>query len=89
MAGPAYIWPRPPAARQYSPTSPPRACQPQPGEPPATRSPTNALAAAADGRRLPFPTAAFDAIAHIDMLCCAPAKLAVLTETRRALRPHG
>ncbi len=46
-------------------------------------------AAVADGASLPFETACFDAILHSDVLCCLEAKLAVLRECRRVLRPGG
>ncbi len=46
-------------------------------------------AAVADGAALPFETGCFDAILHSDVLCCLAAKLAVLRECRRVLRPGG
>ena len=45
--------------------------------------------AVADGAALPFETGCFDAILHSDVLCCLAAKLAVLEECRRVLRPGG
>ena len=36
-----------------------------------------------DGARLPFASAAFDAITHSDVLCCLPAKPKMLDECRR------
>ncbi len=41
----------------------------------------------ADGGALPFADASFDAISHSDVLCCMPAKLAMLRECRRVARP--
>ncbi len=46
-------------------------------------------AAVADGAALPFETGCFDAILHSDVLCCLAAKLSVLKECRRVLRPGG
>lgn len=40
----------------------------------------------ADGAALPFAEGAFDAISHSDVLCCMPAKRALLTECRRVAR---
>jgi ubiquinone/menaquinone biosynthesis C-methylase UbiE len=40
----------------------------------------------ADGAKLPFRNAAFDAISHSDVLCCMPAKLSLLRECRRVAR---
>ncbi|MDX1527407.1 MAG: class I SAM-dependent methyltransferase [Gammaproteobacteria bacterium] len=45
--------------------------------------------AVADGSALPFREASFDAICHSDVLCCLPAKGAVLRECRRVIRPGG
>jgi len=45
--------------------------------------------AVADGAALPFETGCFDAILHSDVLCCLEAKLAVLRDCRRVLRPGG
>ncbi len=47
------------------------------------------LAAAADGGRLPFRDAAFDAVSHADVLCCLPGKFETLAETRRIVRAGG
>lgn len=41
----------------------------------------------ADGAALPFADASFDAISHSDVLCCMPAKLAMLQECRRVASP--
>ncbi len=46
-------------------------------------------AAVADGAALPFAEASFDAISHSDVLCCLEAKLSVLSECRRVVRPEG
>jgi cyclopropane fatty-acyl-phospholipid synthase-like methyltransferase len=46
-------------------------------------------AVASEGPRLPFATAAFDAVLHADVLCCLRAKRATLMSCRRILRPHG
>jgi SAM-dependent methyltransferase len=43
-------------------------------------------AVAADAAALPFPAASFDAISHSDVLCCMPAKEAMLTACRRVAR---
>jgi SAM-dependent methyltransferase len=45
--------------------------------------------AVADGARLPFGDAAFDALSHGDVLCCLPTKREVLRECRRVLRAAG
>jgi SAM-dependent methyltransferase len=45
--------------------------------------------AAGDGASLPFRGDCFDAIGHSDVLCCLPAKLDMLRECRRVLRPGG
>ena len=39
-----------------------------------------------DGAALPFAESSFDAISHSDVLCCMPAKLALLKECRRVAR---
>jgi ubiquinone/menaquinone biosynthesis C-methylase UbiE len=39
-----------------------------------------------DGAALPFAESSFDAISHSDVLCCMPAKLALLHECRRVAR---
>ena len=44
------------------------------------------LAVAADGAVLPFKGGSFDALSHSDVLCCTPAKLALLQECRRVGR---
>jgi SAM-dependent methyltransferase len=43
-------------------------------------------AVGADGAKLPFRDRAFDAVGHSDVLCCMPAKLAMLRECRRVAR---
>jgi len=43
----------------------------------------------ADGAALPFRDGWFDAVSHSDVLCCLDAKLDVLKECRRAIRPEG
>ncbi len=43
----------------------------------------------ADGAALPFPDDCFDAVSHSDVLCCLEAKLEVLGECRRTIRPGG
>jgi ubiquinone/menaquinone biosynthesis C-methylase UbiE len=40
----------------------------------------------ADGATLPFKDASFDALSHSDVLCCMPAKLAMLRACRRVAR---
>ncbi len=45
--------------------------------------------AVGDGSALPFPEAMFDAVCHSDVLCCLPAKGAVLRECRRVIRQGG
>jgi ubiquinone/menaquinone biosynthesis C-methylase UbiE len=40
-------------------------------------------AVVSDGTALPFAAGSFDAISHSDVLCCMPAKLALLKECRR------
>lgn len=45
--------------------------------------------AAADGAALPYRSGWFDAVSHSDVLCCLEAKLAVLKECRRVIRPGG
>ena len=45
--------------------------------------------AVAHGAELPFESGKFDAISHSDVLCCLEAKLAVLTDCRRVIRPGG
>jgi 27-O-demethylrifamycin SV methyltransferase len=52
-------------------------------------SPGRCWVAVADGARLPFGDGAFDAVSHGDVLCCLPAKRAVLQECRRVLRGGG
>ena len=42
-----------------------------------------------DGTALPFAESSFDAISHSDVLCCMPAKLALLKECRRVVRPDA
>jgi SAM-dependent methyltransferase len=44
------------------------------------------VAVVADGAALPFKSASFDALSHSDVLCCTPAKQAVLRECRRVAR---
>jgi SAM-dependent methyltransferase len=39
-----------------------------------------------DGTALPFAEGSFDAISHSDVLCCMPAKVALLEECRRVAR---
>jgi SAM-dependent methyltransferase len=41
----------------------------------------------ADGAALPFRAGSFDALSHSDVLCCMPAKLALLQECRRVALP--
>ena len=41
---------------------------------------------AADGARLPFADSTFAAVSHSDVLCCMPAKLAMLRECHRVAR---
>jgi SAM-dependent methyltransferase len=43
----------------------------------------------ADGAALPFADNRFDAVSHSDVLCCLEAKLEVLGECRRTIRPGG
>ena len=43
----------------------------------------------ADGAALPFSDGWFDSVSHSDVLCCLDAKLDVLKECRRAIRPGG
>src|SRR5713101_4633295 len=43
-------------------------------------------AVVSDGAALPFVEGSFDAISHSDVLCCMPAKLALLQECRRVAR---
>ncbi len=43
----------------------------------------------ADGAALPFADGWFDAVSHSDVLCCLEAKLDVLGECRRTIRPGG
>jgi SAM-dependent methyltransferase len=45
--------------------------------------------AAADGAKLPFGDASFDAISHSDVLCCLVEKRAVLESCRQVIRPGG
>lgn len=45
------------------------------------------FAVAADAAALPFATASFDAISHSDVLCCMPAKEAMLSACRLVARP--
>ena len=45
--------------------------------------------AAADGAKLPFGDASFDAISHSDVLCCLVEKRAVLESCRRVIRSGG
>jgi ubiquinone/menaquinone biosynthesis C-methylase UbiE len=45
--------------------------------------------AVADGAAIPLQGASVDAILHSDVLCCLEAKLAVLDECRRIVRPGG
>ncbi len=45
--------------------------------------------AVGDGSALPFREAKFDAVCHSDVLCCLPAKGAVLRECRRVIRQGG
>jgi SAM-dependent methyltransferase len=45
--------------------------------------------AAADGAALPYKSGWFDAVSHSDVLCCLEAKLSVLKECRRVIRPEG
>ena len=45
--------------------------------------------AVADGSALPFPDRSFDAIVHSDLLCCLPAKSAVLSACRDVVRTRG
>lgn len=45
--------------------------------------------AVADGAALPFRDGWFDAVSHSDVLCCLKAKLDVLKECRRTIRPEG
>ncbi len=45
--------------------------------------------AAADGAALPYRSGWFDAVSHSDVLCCLEAKLSVLGECRRVIRPGG
>jgi SAM-dependent methyltransferase len=52
-----------------------RACQEGLGE--------NSIAVVGSGSELPFADETFDAIAHSDVLCCLPEKLAMLRECRR------
>jgi len=44
-------------------------------------------AVAASAAALPFKNASFGVISHSDVLCCLPAKLAMLQECRRVARP--
>ncbi len=44
-------------------------------------------AVTADGAALPFKDGSFGALSHSDVLCCMPAKLAMLQECRRVARP--
>lgn len=55
----------------------------------ADRLPGACWAAVADGARLPFAEASFDAISHSDVLCCLPEKRAVLEACRRVIRRDG
>jgi ubiquinone/menaquinone biosynthesis C-methylase UbiE len=43
-------------------------------------------AVVADGAKLPFRESSFDALSHSDVLCCMPAKLAMLQACRRVAR---
>ncbi|HLF61735.1 MAG TPA: methyltransferase domain-containing protein [Acidimicrobiia bacterium] len=43
----------------------------------------------ASGEALPFQDGVFDAVTHSDVLCCLPAKQAVLRDNRRVLRKGG
>ncbi len=45
--------------------------------------------AVADGSRLPFPEASFDAVSHSDVLCCLQDKRGVLEACRRVIRASG
>lgn len=45
--------------------------------------------AQASGVALPFEAGRFDSISHSDVLCCLEAKLSVLKESRRVIRPGG
>lgn len=44
---------------------------------------------AATAQTLPFRPAKFDAIVHTDVLCCLPAKVRMLRECHRVLKPWG
>jgi cyclopropane fatty-acyl-phospholipid synthase-like methyltransferase len=44
---------------------------------------------AATAKALPFRPESFDAVVHTDVLCCLRPKLAMLTASRRLLRPGG
>jgi SAM-dependent methyltransferase len=44
---------------------------------------------AATAQALPFQPESFDAVVHTDVLCCLRPKLAMLTASRRVLRPGG
>jgi SAM-dependent methyltransferase len=46
-------------------------------------------AAVADGARLPFRDASFDAVSHSDILCCLREKRSVLEACRRVIRAGG
>ena len=43
----------------------------------------------ADGSALPWADRSFDAITHLDVLCCLPDKQSVLAECRRTIRADG
>jgi len=43
----------------------------------------------AEGSRLPFRDASFDAISHCEVLCCLEDKRGVLEDCRRVIRNHG
>ena len=55
----------------------------------ADRAPGRCWVAVADAARLPFHDEAFDAVSHADALCCLPAKVDMLRECRRLIRPDG
>ena len=45
--------------------------------------------AVADGSRIPFRDGSFDAVSHIDVLCCLEGKRGVLEACRRVVRDYG
>ena len=45
--------------------------------------------AVADGSRMPFRDGSFDAVSHIDVLCCLEGKRSVLEACRRVVRDDG